>query len=300
MKNKLVAGYAFALLATALWSGNFVVARVLSDSVHPFSLSFYRWLVAMLVFTPFALKSVVRDWELIKKNILYLASTAVLGVSIFNTLIYFAGRSTVAVNMSLIMLTFPIFIMIISVILFKEKIGIQKVVGIVIVLLGVTGIVTKGQWLEIFAIRLNPGDALMLLAAFIFATHSILVRSKPKSLSILSLQYITFVFGTFFLLPFHLWAIEIAGNVEFNWTILGSILYIGIFSSLISFVSWNKAIDKIGAVSAGMIYYLLPLFSGLAAWIVLSEKLKYYHFISAVLIISGILISNRKSRKLKN
>jgi drug/metabolite transporter (DMT)-like permease len=65
-------------------------------------------------------------------------------------------------------------------------------------------------------------------------------------------------------------------------------------------VSWNKAIDKIGAVSAGMIYYLLPLFSGLAAWIVLSEKLKYYHFISAVLIISGILISNRKSRKLKN
>ena len=68
MKNKLVVGYAFALLATALWSGNFVVARSLSENIHPFSLSFFRWLVAVIVFTPFALNSVRKDWIIIKKH----------------------------------------------------------------------------------------------------------------------------------------------------------------------------------------------------------------------------------------
>ncbi|MBI9054222.1 MAG: DMT family transporter [Bacteroidales bacterium] len=299
MKNKLITGYALALLATALWSGNFIVARDLSESVHPFSLSFYRWLVATIIFTPFAIKRVIHDWGIIRKHFLYLIVTALLGVSIFNTLIYFAGRSTAAVNMSLIMLTFPIYILIISAILFKEKIGFKKVAGIVVVLIGVIGIVTKGQWLDIFNIKLNSGDPLMLLAALIFATHSILVKTKPKKLSIFSLQYMTFLLGVLILFPFHLWSFKQNGNVEFTGSMVGSILYIGIFSSLISFVSWNKAIDRIGASTAGMIYYLLPLFSGLAAWIILSEKLKYYHLFSGVLIVTGILISNHKSTQNK-
>ncbi len=295
-QNKKVAGYVFALLATAFWSGNFIVARGLSDSIHPISLSFYRWLVATIVFTPFALKKVLHDWEIIKKHFWYLLITALLGVSIFNTLIYFAGRTTTAVNMSLIMLTFPVFIILISFVVFKEKIGFKKVIGILIVFIGVIGIVTKGSWLDLFDIKLNAGDSLMLLAAFVFAIHSNLVKSKPDRLSIFSLQYITFLLGVILLLPFHLWALMKVGSIDFSMSILGSILYIGIFSSLVSFVSWNTAIDKIGAVSAGMIYYLLPLFSGLIAWIILGEKLKYYHLISAVLIISGIIISNRKSK----
>jgi drug/metabolite transporter (DMT)-like permease len=296
MKNKLVAGYAFALLATALWSGNFVVARSLSENIHPFSLSFFRWLVAVIVFTPFALKNVVQDWIIIKKHFLYLTITALLGISLFNTLIYFAGRSTAAVNMSLIMLTFPIYILIISAIVFKERIGFQKIIGLGIVFIGVISIVTKGQLLEILNIELNSGDPFMLLAAFIFAIHSILVKSKPKKLSIISLQYMTFLLGLIFLLPFHLWSNARTENIEFTTEMLGGIVYIGIFSSLISFVSWNKAIDKIGASTAGMIYYLLPLFSGLAAWIILREKLMFYHLLSGLLIITGILISNRKFR----
>ena len=108
--NKFLIGIGFALLAIAFWSGNFVVSRGLSDSIHPINLAFYRWLMASLIFTPFAIRGLIKEWGIIKKHIPYLLLTAFLGVSTFNTLIYFAGRSTTAVNMSLIMLTFPIFI----------------------------------------------------------------------------------------------------------------------------------------------------------------------------------------------
>lgn len=299
MKNKQFVGYLFALIAVAFWSGNFIVARGFSERIHPFSLSFYRWFTAMLVFSPFAIKYIIKDWQIIKKHFLYLLLTAFLGVSVFNTLIYFAGRSTEAVNMSLIMLTFPIHILIISAIVFKEKIGWFRVIGIVVVVIGVIGIITKGKILSIFNIQLNSGDPLMLVAALVFATHSNLVKAKPEKLSIISLQFMTFTLGMLLLLPFHLWARNNSIEVQFNREMIMGIVYIGVFASLVSFVSWNNAIDKIGASTAGMIYYLLPLFSGIAAWIILKEKLQYYHLISGVLIVTGIIISNQKQRKLK-
>ena len=93
MKNKhALAGYAFALGATAIWSGNFIVARGLSDSIPPVTLAFWRWVVATVVFLPFALKSLIAEWDMLKKHLPYLSITALLGVTIFNTLVYVAGH----------------------------------------------------------------------------------------------------------------------------------------------------------------------------------------------------------------
>ncbi|MRT94352.1 DMT family transporter [Ancylomarina sp. 16SWW S1-10-2] len=295
--NKFLIGMGFALLATAFWSGNFVVSRGLSESIHPFSLAFYRWFMASLIFTPFAIKSVKKEWSIIKKRFPYLFITALLGVSIFNTLIYFAGRSTTAVNMSLIMLTFPIFILLISILFFKERLGLKKILGILVVLSGVISIASQGHPSNLLDLTLNEGDPLMLLAAFMFAVHSHLIKNKDKQMSIITLQYSTFAIGAILLLPFHLWVSNTSQEVVFTLPIIGSILYIAVCASLVSFLSWNKAIEKIGAVSAGMIYYLLPLFSGLVAFILLGEKLHFYHLISGLLIVSGILIINRKSKK---
>ncbi len=136
----------------------------------------------------------------------------------------------------------------------------------------------------------------MLMAPFIFAIHSHLIKNKDKQMSIVTLQYSTFLIGLILFLPFHLWISNHNQELDFTFPVLGSILYVAC-ASQISFLSWNKAINKIGAISAGMIYYLLPLFSGLVAFILLGEKLYFYNLISGLLIVSGILIINRKSKK---
>lgn len=297
-RNQQFIGLVYALLATALWSGNFVVARGWSDSIHPFSLAFYRWSVAVLIFTPFALRSVLRDWKIIKTKLFFISVTALLGVSTFNTLIYFAGRSTPALNLSLIALTFPIFILIISSIFFNEKITFLKAMGIIIVISGVLIIISQGQFSTLLQFSFHAGDPLMLLAAFTFSIHSILLKNKPKGISIISFQYMTFLIGLMILLPFYLFRIlGTAGPETINISMFGAILYIGICASLISFTSWNKAIEKIGAPSAGMIYFLLPLFSGIIAWVFIGERLEFYHLISAAFIILGILISTKSSNR---
>ena len=124
--RQIILGYFFAICATAIWSGNFIIARGLNESIPPISLAFWRWVVAVVVCLPFALKPLIVEWDIIKEHIPYLSITSLLGITIFNTLIYFAGHTTTAINLSLISITFPVFIVILSRIFFRESIPVNK------------------------------------------------------------------------------------------------------------------------------------------------------------------------------
>ena len=298
LKNRqVISGYLFAIGATAIWSGNFIIARDLNENIPPISLAFWRWVVAVIVFLPFGLKSLIAERNLLLKRIPYLSVTALLGITIFNTLIYIAGQTTTAVNLSLIAITFPVFIVILSRFFFRELITVNKAIGIIIVATGVVLLITKGSLSSLMNISFAIGDVWMLAGALIFAIYSILLKQKPEELSIWSFQLSTFVLGLIFLFPFFVWESTTALPVEFTSKIVYSILYLGIFASLSAFVFWNKAIIIIGPSKAGMIYYTLPLFSGFLAYIFLNEDISSIHFYSALLIMAGILTANYESKK---
>jgi drug/metabolite transporter (DMT)-like permease len=293
----LFPGYLFAIGATALWSGNFIIARGLNESIPPISLAFWRWVVAVIVFLPFALKPLISEWSALKKNLPYLSVTALLGITLFNTLIYFAGHTTTAVNLSLISITFPIFIVILSRIFFHERITANKAIGILLVVGGVVLLIARGDLSRLFDISFAIGDVWMLVAAVIFAIYSILLKGKPEQLSIWAFQLSTFILGLIFLFPFFIWETVTTPPVAFDTTIVFSIFYVGIFASLSAFVLWNKAIATVGPTKAGMIYYTMPLFSGFLAYLFLKEDISIIHFYSMLLIVSGIFTANYESKK---
>lgn len=294
MNKQLVIGYLFALSATAIWSGNFIIARDLSEVIPPISLAFWRWTVALIILFPLAIKQLIVEWNILKKHIGYLAITAFLGVTIFNTLIYLAGHSTTAINLSLISITFPVFIVIFSRIFFRELITMNKGIGILLVLVGVVLLITKGQPTKLLSLSSSIGDLWMLLAAIIFAVYSILLKQKPKGFNILSFQLSTFILGLIFMSPFFIWETLTAPAIKFESKTIFSILYVGIFASLTAYILWNKAIEKIGPTNAGMIYYTLPLFSGVLAVVFLKETIGLFHLYSLLLILFGIIIATFK------
>ena len=111
-------------------------------------------------------------------------------------------------------------------------------------------------------------------------------------MSIWAFQLSTFIMGLAFLLPFFIWESVTTPAVEFYAKIVGSIFYVGIFASLAAFVLWNKAIVLVGPSRAGMVYYTMPLFSGVLATIFLGEAVGIFHLYSVLLIVPGILIAN--------
>lgn len=293
----IIAGYLFAIGATAIWSGNFIIARGLNDSIPPVSLAFWRWVVAVIVFLPFAWKPLIAEREILKKNLPYLCITSLLGITLFNTLIYFAGHTTTAINLSLISITFPVFIVIFSRFIFRELITINKSLGIGLVATGVVLLITKGTPSRLLHLSFAIGDLWMLVAAITFAVYSLLLKAKPKPLSIWAFQLSTFILGLMFLFPFYIWECLSLPSVEWHMKTVLSILYVGIFASLTAFVLWHKAIATLGPSKAGMIYYTLPLFSGVLAHLFLKEEILSIHIYSALFIVSGIVTANFESKK---
>jgi drug/metabolite transporter (DMT)-like permease len=297
--HSTASGYLFALSATAIWSGNFIVARGLSDAIPPLSLAFFRWLTAVLVFAPFAVRGLVREWPAIRQHLVYLGITAFIGITCFNTFIYIAGHTTTAMNLSLIAITFPVFIMVFSKILYQESLSFKKGIGVVLVLTGVVFLVTRGDVTTLVDISFAIGDVWMLAASVFFAIYSLLLKRKPSDISVYTLQFTCFLMGLLFLLPLFVWEqgqLAAQGNY-LNHTTVPAILYVGIFASLCAFVLWNQAIVTLGPSRSGMIYYTLPLFSGLLGYLFLDEAIGMVHFFSMVLIFSGIVITNQEGQK---
>jgi len=281
------------MTATLFWSGNFIIARELNDSVAPVSLAFGRWLVAVLALFPFAIRPLITQWEHVRKNLPYLSVTAFTGVTLFNTLLYMGGQTTGALNLALISITSPIFMVVFARIFYGEALTFYRAAGILLVAAGVITLITRGQPSRLLSLTFSIGDMWMLTGAMIFAIYSILVIKKPRELGLWAFQLSTFILGLILLLPFLAWEFAVAGPSVFDARAIYSIIYLGVFASLFSFVLWNQSILLIGVPRTGMVYYTLPIFSGLMAWHFLGEKIGWLHLASGVLIVSGIVMANR-------
>ena len=287
-------GAFFALLATLLWSVNMVIASGIKGHIPPIGMAFWRWTIACIVLAPFAIKSTIENFKTVKKHIRYLILTAVLGITIFNTLIYFAGKTTSAVNLSLIAISIPLFIVVLSRIIFKEKVSNTKLVGITTIIMGVLVLITKGSLEALLHINFTIGDLLMLVACFFFAYYTILVRQKPDYLTPKVFLFSVFVIGTIFLFPFYLWEHLFHKKVILDTKTILATSYVGIFASLVSYYLWNEAIRLIGTSKTALIYYLIPVFSGILAYFFLGQAIVITQIISMGIIITGLLITNRK------
>jgi drug/metabolite transporter (DMT)-like permease len=295
--NPVVAGYLCALGSTLFWSGNFIIARELNDSVPPVALAFWRWFVALLVLLPFAIGPLVREWATVRENLGYLAITAFLGVTLYNTLLYFGGQTTPALNLSLISITTPVFIVIFARLFYGEPLTLNKLLGILLVAVGVLLLITRGRFSSLLGLEFTIGDLWMLGGAMLFAIYSILVIRIPGKLGLWSFQLCTFALGFVLLIPFYAWERAVVGPAVVDGRAIASFLYLGIFASFISYLLWNRSILLIGASKAGMVYYMVPIFSGVLAWYFLGEQIGLLHVFSGLLIITGILTANRTRKK---
>ena len=293
-------GYLYALGATALWSGNFIMARGINGQVPPFGLSFFRWLTAVVFFAPFALGAVKREWEAIRQNLGYLSLVAFTGVSCFNSFIYIASHTTSAMNLALISISSPIFILILSRMLYCHALTFKKLAVVTLVMAGILAILSKGNLETLRHVSFVTEDLWVLAAAILFAVYSLLLKKKPRGMDLVALQFTTFFLGLVFLIPFFLWE-QISVPCDYlTPQSMGTFLYMGIFASLFAFMFWNKAVAISGPDRAGMLYYTMPLFCGALGHTFLGEPVGWVHLVSLVLIVGGILLTNGEQANQKN
>jgi drug/metabolite transporter (DMT)-like permease len=284
--------YIFLILAVLFWSGNFITGRYISSSIEPMQLSFYRWFFVLILLLPYIVinyKNLIKGF---KKDSLLLIVFGAFGIAGFNTFLYYGLQTTTATNALLINSSTPIFIILISNIIFRMQITKVQFFGVMLSTLGVLYLILKGDINHILELKFTPGDLWIVAAAVDWALYSVLLKFKPKELSSFEFLTITTVIGVIILyVAFIFQGFTLEFSFLQNNDILYSLIYIVIFPSILSFYFWNMATIEIGANKAGQSAHLMPIFGAFLAYIFLDEVLQFYHMVGMILIALGIYLT---------
>ncbi len=296
MSKNSCSGYFLALTAIFFWSFNLIIASYFATSLEPFEIAFGRWFVASLILVPMAWTGIKQNFSLLLKSWKLVISLAITGIVLDNTLIYYAGRTASAINMGLLDVTGPIFLVILSRIFLKTPISLQQILGLIIAVFGVILIILQGDLTQLRHFKLVSGDLIMLFNTFCFAVYSLLQAKRPPQISQSAMLGATAVAGVIIIVPFLFGTVSLAKLESLQLSDFAVFIYLGIFNSVLSYLSWNTALARIGNIKTSIIYYLLPLFSGIEAYLILHEKLYWSQLIGGILVIGGIaLVSLNKS-----
>jgi drug/metabolite transporter (DMT)-like permease len=286
---------AFLLLAAAnlLWSGNWIAGRALRDTFDPVTLNFWRWLVAAAVLAPFALGSLRGKGALLRRHAGILLLLAFTGVAAFHGLVYLGLRSTTAVNAVLLNSSMPLFMLLCSWAIERERASPRQVAGMLVSLAGILWILSRGEPASLLRLELHGGDAWILLAMPVWGVYSVLLKRRPPQLGGLALLFVISVAGVLMLAPA---AALLALQAPPRWpgeAAAAGVLYIALGASVLAYVCWNRGVAVVGANAAGFTVHLLPAFGTVLAILILGESFATFHAAGIAVILAGVVLATR-------
>ena len=296
--GRLHASPYFLLTLTALfWSVNWIIGRAIAGHVTPFAITFARWLVAVIVMVPFAWSDLRANWPAIKRNWKVIVWLGIWGTGPYNVFTYMGLQYTTATNGVILNSAVPVMIILLGWLIYRDTITRMQGFGVLVSLVGVITILTRGDPSVIAGLSLNHGDLILLVGVAFWAAYTIFLRLKPADLSGLSLVVSCAIVGVALLLP--LFAYEmlfLGGHIEWSFATVSAMLYVGIFPSFVAYVFWNRAVGEVGSNVAGIFMHLMPVFASVEAWIFLGERIQGFHLAGFALILGGITLTTRGRR----
>ena len=194
-----------------------------------------------------------------------------------------------------IVATIPIFTALLGWLFLKEKLGIIRVIGIVVASLGVLLVVSKGDLASLAAGRFGtPGDFLILTSAVNWAVFSVLSRrglaSHPPARMMFYVMLLGWIFAWVWIFGAGPGITEIPHLTPSGWA---SLLFLGIFGSGLAYIAWYDALKVLPASQLGVFIYIEPLVTMIVAASLLSEAVTAAAVIGGAVTILGIYLVNK-------
>lgn len=294
MERKTAAGHLTALITIIIWGTTFISTKVLLADFQPVEILFFRFIMgflALLIVCPRRLKGTD-----IRKEAAF-AAAGLSGITLYYLMENIALTYTMASNVGVIISVAPFFTAILSHLFLKqeEKLSANFFLGFAAAMAGIALISFNGS-----ALRLNPaGDLLALLAAFLWACYSILIRKIGGYgyNTILTTRRI-FLYGILFMIPaLFLFDFQLDLGRFGDRTYLLNILFLGLGASAACFVTWNYAVKLLGVVKTSVYIYMVPVVTLVTSVLILKEPFTWMTGAGTALTLAGLWLSERKDSK---
>jgi drug/metabolite transporter (DMT)-like permease len=288
---------ALLLITPALWSVNYLVARLAPGEIAPHMLALGRWALAAAVLGVFAASELRAKKHLILKNAWHYLVLGALGMWVCGAWVYIGARSTSATNIALIYSLSPAFIVLCASVWLHEKLQRIQWLGIGLAMTGLVHVVIQGQWMNLLAVRFVAGDLWILACAFSWAAYALLMKKWPTDFSPMARLVLTAIGGCIVLLPFTV--IEAMSGLPltqtmWSWKSLALIAVSALLPGALAYWAYSTAQKTLGAARTAMALYMGPLYGALLGWAVLGERIMGFHAVGAAPILPGLYLASKK------
>lgn len=297
LKNIKIIPYLQLTVAMTIVGSSMVVGKIITSSFPVFLASGISLGIASLIFILLIAFSKDNKPKLNKKDLLVILMQAFLGTFIYRILLLYGLRHTTAMQSGIITSTGPAVIGVLSYLLLREKVSKNKLIGIICSVLGVLIInlnsvaVTSEQ-----KAALLLGFVLVFGSVIVEALFSVLAKMVSTNVTPLIMAALVTIFSFVMFLPFSVYEGLKFNFIQTNMTDWISIIYYGLFVTVISFQLWFRGLSKVDASAAGVFMGVVPVSSLILSYFILKEPLYLSYLIGAVFVILGILFISKNHR----
>lgn len=284
------------LVITLLWGYAWVLMKSALLYMGAYTFSMFRFgvgssvLILMVIFLKVGLPP--------KKYWKHIIIVGILQTAIVFLLVMYGLQFVDAGKSSILLYSMPMWSSILAAIFLREKVTLPKFIGL---LMGMVGLLTIVGW-DIWAGQSGSvifGEFLILISAISWGLANVYYRLKLAHLPKLQTSAFQMLFGTIGIVIVTLLT-EWGEPVTFNAESIFYILFTGIFASALCFTVWFMVLSVVDMVTATISTLLVPIFGLLFSYLILDESFTTGVLIGSLLIILGIIVSQKFSGKKKS
>jgi drug/metabolite transporter (DMT)-like permease len=283
------------LLTAIFWGGTFIAGRSLSDHVAPFSAAFLRFVIASIPLLYMTYRMEGRFPPIQKEKVFYLVLLGLTGVFSYNVFFFKGLRLIHAGRASLIIANNPIFIAIASFFLFREKLNIIKIVGIVVSVTGAMVAISRGNLQGMLTESFGRGDIFIFVAVLSWVSYSLIGKRVMQDFSAIEAVTYASVAGAIMLFPVALAEGMPTDIFEYSLANWFSLFYLGFFGTVLGFVWYYEGIKKLGPSKASLFINFVPISAIILAFLFLDEPITISLLAGAAMVSLGVYMTNSGS-----
>lgn len=282
-KSNKVIGSILLSVAASIWGGMFVVVKNIVTTIPPVELVWCRYIVAVVFLLLFCLIKQVRwhwDWH----NGCLMIFAGIIGDTISIVSQETGTWLSSAQAGAVITASTPTFMVIFAWLLLSERITKAKIISLV---MATTGVLTT-VGIHFTGKHMLLGIGCLIIAALSWALMSVINKMVAPKYDALEITTVATIVAIICLTPFVMvnWTGTL-GRVDFaNFSVCGSLVYLGAISTATAFVMWNRGLQLLNAASSGLFFLFQPVVGTLLGWLILNEQITW-SFVAGSLLIAG-------------
>lgn len=286
----LIAATAVAII----YGVTFTVAKdVMPQYVEPYGFIVLRVFGAAILFWLFSFFA--KQEKIDKSDYLRIVLSAFFGVA-FNMLTFFKGLSlTSPISASVLMVTTPMLVLILSAFILKEKLKKLKVLGILLGLIG-TFILITYQKDSLSKSQETLGNFLVFVNALSYGYYLILVKKLMEKYNPFTFVKWIYTIGFLMVLPFGFNEYQAINWASMPNVIKFDVFFIVVFSTFLTYLLNLISMKRLTPTAVAVFIYLQPLFATIFAISLGKDQLNFIKIISAILIFIGVFLVVKKKK----